>query len=869
MSGFPLVVRDLEVGRFSDAVRRVVKSKSIVLDVDFDFFCRSEHISFGNPGDKKIDQVMFADFFDLQNVVHFQPVVGHDESLQVWLSQKVQAATCIHFDYHHDCYISSDRLNACSLSRLDEIISIGNYLPFARKCGVISHVIWVAPNEVIDTEADEYVRTWIDAGFLSVISWSEYLEIHEIASTKIAASGHTVALSPDFVSSRDLVYFFEHFNCDDEFKYRALDYGYFSVLANRAELRWRWHALNLSNCSQKFFHGSPLKGLSHLEKNHSFNFVSPSMRFASCFESDLIRGGSLSLGVELFNEDPDTIIVSGKSFLLDIFKRTVGSTYEVTLEVTPENFSHGCSSFEFTIDDVVDNLVEGTGRLEQAIANDPGLLVVYPHERMTLSNVSCCQEFENFIAWMEVDDITIQAYPSSVFYYNIFNELQGEQVGKFFPLITWYRFGSRELFAGLRFLGITSEANGYHGLQHCLDVGLMGVLLAHLNDVPATPIFIAALAHDLRREGPKDHHNAPDSALLCQELLEGSWSEYASNFDKEIIEAVAGHSSAQPPLSTTAAILRDADRIRLSWERGFDERFFHTKWGKEFAQRDSSFAQNVFTRVSFAYGSILEFNLTENIAYLVVLNRKFQCSKEILTDTGMRARVINHYKVKRIIVYGDGHYDRFTELDSPFLSEGVFGVSWGRFGAGVLVLSSGRNECDALKDKDISHLVENFEAEDVQIRVTPETFEEVIESIDVINNKQISLVVPGTSIEVKTLIGHLIIALKDSIDKSDEAIGAKIICEVAWCHFSEPEEVLTYFEKIGRQYSPIIPLSIMGGLEDIVRAIVIREIEEHSECGDCAFSLHCPRRDLDGGEWKLGRPFYKSHFKGWNPYVVF
>lgn len=868
MFNLPSTLRDLSEGRFPDAVSKVLGSQSIILDVDYDFFCRSEDVSYGKSDDKKIDQSMFGEFFDLQDATLFVPVVGHDESLQVWLDQGVKAATCIHFDYHHDCYVAHDRINGCSLSRVDEIINIANYLPFARKCGLLSHVIWVVPNELIDIEADEYVSDWIAEGFLSVISWAEYLQIHEVIVTKIAASGHTVALSPDFVSPTDLGHFFDFFKCDEEFQYRALDYGYFSVLANRAEMRWRWHSLNLSNRCQIFFHGSPVQGLTYLKNTHCFNFVSPSRRFASCFESNLVRADALSLGIEPFNKDPDTIVVSGAAHLLNIFKCEVGSTYAVSIDGIPADFTNGCSGFEFTIDGDVDNLSEGAGQLTQAIEHDPGLLIVYPHELMTLPKKIGCPEYKKFIAWMGIDDTAVRSLPSSAFYSNIFSELQGEEMAQFFPLITWYRFGSRELFAGLRALGVATEVNGYHGLQHCLDVGLLGILLANLNKVPATPIFLAALAHDLRRDALKDHHNAPDSAVLCRELMNSCWAAYASKYDDEIVEAVACHSSMQQPSSITAAILRDADRLRLSWERGFDSRFFETEWGKEFAKRDSSFAENVLTRLSFANGSVLEINLQGRTADLVVLNRKFACSPSLLIDSGVRARFINHYKVTKIMIYGVGPQDGLRQLESPFLSDGVVVVNQGRYGAGYRTSSNASKDWAAFSSNDISHLVGSFEAEEVQIRITSDTVDEVIDNIDSINNKQINMVVPGTSAAVKTIIKRLISALMVSREQSVDAMGAKIICDVAWCHFVQPEEALTYFEKIDRQYSSIVSLSTMSGVGDMVRAITVNELERHDECGECAFSLHCPKRDLEHGSWTLGQPVFQSSFQGWNPYVI-
>lgn len=863
-----LTLRDLSKGRFSDAISRASEAQSIVFDVDFDFFCQSEHLSNGNLNDKTIDRRMFDDFFKVQDATRFLPVVGHDESLQVWLDHGLKSATCIHFDYHHDCYISRDRLDGHSLSRLDEVINIANYLPLAKKCGLLSHVIWVAPLEIIDREADEYISIWIAEGFLSVISWAEYLQIHDVIGTKIAASGHTMALSPDFVSPADLGYFFDFFECDEEFRYRALDYGYFSVLANRSDLRWRWHAVNLSYCCNSFFHGSPVRCLTHLDSSRQYNFVSPSRRFACCFESNLIRDGALSLGIEPFNDDPDTIIVSGETVLLNEFKSEVGSTYEVFLEETPTEFPGGCSGFEFFINGAIENLSDRADRLANAIVHDPGFYLIYPHELMELSDRSDSRQYQNFIDWMGVDDSVARSLPSSIFYLNIFCELQGVDASQFFPLIRWYRFGSRELFGGLSAHRITTEANGYHGLQHCLDVGLLGVLLASLNNVPATPIFLAALAHDLTQGVPKDHHNAKNSAGLFMTLISGIWEAYSSKYDSEIAEAIACHSSMQPSPSATASILRDADRIRLSWERGFDPQFFETEWGMEFAKRDPSFAENVLTRLSFANGSVLEINLQTRTADLVVLNSKFGCSPDLLTDPGLRASFINHYKVTKILVFGVGPRDNLLSFESPFLSDGVLEVSEWRTATGYRPSSKASERGAVLSGNDLSHLITAFKTEELHIRVTSDTIDEVVENIDCINNNQISLVVPGNTVAVKDIIICLIAALKVLEAQSDGVTGAKIICEVAWCHFVLPEEALTYFKKIEGQYSAIVSLPTMSGLNDMVPSIVINEKERHDQCGECAFSLHCPKRDFELGAWKFGHPIYQSQFQGWNPYGI-
>lgn len=854
--------------RFKQAISKIQQAQSLLYDVDFDFFCQSEHASTGRSRDKEIRPEVFDHFLQLHDHAFFQPVVGHDESLHVWLEQSVSSATCIHFDYHHDCYIRPESVDACSGSRLDGVINIANYLPFAKKFGILTHVVWILPDELLGVDTDEFIEAWHAEGFLSILSWSEYLEMRGLIQEPLIISGHTAALSPDFVSPSDFNYFFDCFQCDDEFRYRAFDYGYFSVLANRKDMGWRWHSIDLSNRTQTFFHGSPTQSLTRLERTQRHNFVSPSKRFASCFESNLVRADALFMGIEPFNDDPDTVVILGDIELLDTFKTETGSTYAISMDATPIDFLPGCTGFEFTTQDDVDVLAETRGELNRVIQHDPELMVIHPHELMTIPDDLSSEGDNCFYEWMGVDNAVARSLPSSVFYFHIYHELSGLRSAPFLPLITWSRFGGRELFSALRPLGITTEANGYHGLQHCLDVGLLAVVLTYLQESPVTPVFLAALAHDLRRDTPRDQHNARDSAAICQELMEGPWSAYASGLDREIFDAVATHSSLQEAPSMIAKILRDADRVRLSWERGFEERFFETNWGKEFAKRDPSFTENVLTRLSLAEGSVLEINLLGEFVELVVLQQKFACPSLLLTDSGARAWFINHYKVSKIVVRGAEQMEDCAQFRSPFLRGGVLVVNHHRAGVSL------RSELSATFDKPtvnidkVMELTEISDAHEVQIRVNSETIDEVIRAIGNINNRQISIVVPGVSAEAISLTKRIIAALSASSRASAEHVWAKIICEVAWCHFVPPEDALTYFEKIDGQYSPIVSLPILSDAKDMVRAIVANEKERHNTCGECPYSLHCPMRDYRHGSWGFGRPLHQSLFRGWNPYAA-
>ena len=133
--------------------------------------------------------------------------------------------------------------------------------------------------------------------------------------------------------------------------------------------------------------------------------------------------------------------------------------------------------------------------------------------------------------------------------------------------------------------------------------------------------------------------------------------------------------------------------MRLSWERGFEERFFETDWGKEFAKRDSSFAENILTRLSVESGSALEINLLTGIAELAVLQQKFACPPILITDAGARAWFINHYNVSKIVVRGAGQAEDYLQFRSPFLRDGVLVVSDQQAGVSV------RSEASATLDK--------------------------------------------------------------------------------------------------------------------------------------------------------------------------
>ena len=116
----------------------------------------------------------------------------------------------------------------------------------------------------------------------------------------------------------------------------------------------------------------------------------------------------------------------------------------------------------------------------------------------------------------------------------------------------------------------------YHGIGHLIETVVFGIYLAHsLNIYNKEYIVITCAYHDLIRNSELNHG---------QESL-----EFIKNLGIQtnpyIDEAIINHTNNFPTTNPVLQILRDADRIRLSWERGYEEKYFSTKSGKRLAMK--------------------------------------------------------------------------------------------------------------------------------------------------------------------------------------------------------------------------------------------------------------------------------------------
>ena len=157
--------------------QRIKRARSVVLDLDADLFCDGEDAVSEALWAKTFDHSAFDNFLAAHSGTSFNPVVGHDEAIEVWSRHAIKGALCLHFDYHHDCYITAESLAALSLSKLDKSLGIGNYLGIAYKAGMIDEVIWVAPDCVVSTHPAVAEEALANSSVpISVLAYSDYLE---------------------------------------------------------------------------------------------------------------------------------------------------------------------------------------------------------------------------------------------------------------------------------------------------------------------------------------------------------------------------------------------------------------------------------------------------------------------------------------------------------------------------------------------------------------------------------------------------------------------------------------------------------------------------------------------------------------------
>ena len=133
----------------------------------------------------------------------------------------------------------------------------------------------------------------------------------------------------------------------------------------------------------------------------------------------------------------------------------------------------------------------------------------------------------------------------------------------------------------------TQPKYGYHGLYtHTFQVVQFAIECAISVGTDPLPIMLGAALHDIGRKDMTndDFSHALHGAKIAQKFLENNFPDMFPGTLHKIVYAIKNHTIGTKAPDLISACVWDADRIRLAWEKGYDEKYFNTAYGKYIAR---------------------------------------------------------------------------------------------------------------------------------------------------------------------------------------------------------------------------------------------------------------------------------------------
>lgn len=142
---------------------------------------------------------------------------------------------------------------------------------------------------------------------------------------------------------------------------------------------------------------------------------------------------------------------------------------------------------------------------------------------------------------------------------------------------------------------------GYHGLTHTTQVALFGIDIAQSIEQDPLPVLLAAGLHDCARTNDDwDTEHGLNAMPIACDFIAQNYSHLPLQTTQQILYAIRHHTIGEVAPDNISACLWDADRIRLSWECGYDKKFFNTARGCEIASLPPA-AQNKYIVAQNSY----------------------------------------------------------------------------------------------------------------------------------------------------------------------------------------------------------------------------------------------------------------------------
>ena len=134
----------------------------------------------------------------------------------------------------------------------------------------------------------------------------------------------------------------------------------------------------------------------------------------------------------------------------------------------------------------------------------------------------------------------------------------------------------------------TQKKEGYHGLHTHTDAVVFRAIdyALELGKNPM-PVLFAAACHDMARtHDDYDEMHGENALPMAQKIMQKFKKELTDSEKQSVLLAIKDHTTGGSAGDYISACLWDADRTRLSWERGYREVFFNTEYGKKVASGD-------------------------------------------------------------------------------------------------------------------------------------------------------------------------------------------------------------------------------------------------------------------------------------------
>ena len=151
----------------------------------------------------------------------------------------------------------------------------------------------------------------------------------------------------------------------------------------------------------------------------------------------------------------------------------------------------------------------------------------------------------------------------------------------------------------------TQPATGMHGLEtHTNAVVFRGIDYSLSLHQDPTPVVLACAFHDMARVNDEpDSEHGKNAVPMAMKIL-----KQFPNIDRDtrlaIYSAILNHTDGKSAPDYISACLWDADRTRMSWKYGFDDKFFNTPRGayvaEQYFQKYVEFQKKLFPAYQWA-----------------------------------------------------------------------------------------------------------------------------------------------------------------------------------------------------------------------------------------------------------------------------